>query len=192
MRYKPSQKEESRARILEAAGKMFRRHGLGGIGVDGLAKAAGLTSGAFYVHFKGKAQAFHEVALEGLTELLDGVRAVQAEHGEQWLPVFVDFYLGFKRTCELDSACGLQALTPEVSRADVEFKIRYEAVMLQIVEAVAQGLPEREGAPSRQDRAWSLLALLSGGVTMARSLGQQQASDEIASSLRTIALAIAG
>lgn len=192
MRYKPSQREESRARILAAAGKMFRRHGLGGIGVDGLAKEAGLTSGAFYVHFKGKAQAFHEVALEGLTELLEGVRAFQAEHGAQWLPVFVDFYLGLKRTCELDNACGLQALTPEVTRADEELKIRYEAALLKVVEAVAQGLPEREGSPSRQDRAWSLLALLSGGVTMARALGQQQASEEVAGSLRTIALAIAG
>lgn len=192
MRYTPSQREESRSRILDAAGKMFRRHGVGGIGVDGLAKAAGLTSGAFYVHFKGKAQAFDEVVQRGMENLLDTVRAYQTRHGAQWLPAFVDFYLGPNRTGELDEACYLQALSPEVMRADDEAKARYEAVLQKVVDLVAQGLPEREGAPSRRERAWSLLALLSGGVTMARAMGQAQAGEEVASALRTVALAIAG
>ena len=48
MRYGPGLKQEARTKILDAAGRGFRRLGFGGIGVDGLAKEAGVTSGAFY------------------------------------------------------------------------------------------------------------------------------------------------
>ena len=129
MRYKPGHKEESRARILEAAGRGFRRHGLGGIGVDGLAREAGVTSGAFYVHFPSKSIAFEEVAVAGLEQLLASIEGLQTERGSAWIEAFVDRYLGFKRTCLLDDACGLQALTPEVIRADVAVRRRYETAV---------------------------------------------------------------
>ena len=67
------QKLQTRQRILEAAGRGFRKGGFGGVGVDGLAKEAGVTSGAFYVHFGSKAQAFSESVVYGMTVLKDGV-----------------------------------------------------------------------------------------------------------------------
>ena len=190
MRYKPGHKEESRARILEAVGRGFRRHGVGGIGVDGLAREAGVTSGAFYAHFGSKAEAFEEAAIAGLVSLGSAIEGLQAEHGGAWIEPFVDFYLGFKRTCELDEACGLQALTPEVMRADAPVRGRYQQALLKVVERVAKGLPSRPGAPSRKDRAWALLALLSGGVTLARATQDPAVGDEAAAALRRIALAI--
>lgn len=51
-------KEETWRLMLEAAGRAFRSPGYDGIGVDGLAKGAGVTSGAFYAHFGSKAAAF--------------------------------------------------------------------------------------------------------------------------------------
>ena len=192
MRYKPGHKEASRARILEAAGRGFRRHGLGGIGVDGLAREAGVTSGAFYVHFSSKSIAFEEVAVAGLEQLLASIERLQAERGAAWIEAFVDRYLGIRRTCRLDDACGLQALTPEVVRADVAVRRRYEAALKRIAERVAQGLPERPGAPSTTERAWSLLALLSGGVTMTRSTVDEAFGEDVAKALKGVALAIAG
>lgn len=190
MRYKPGHKEESRARILAAVGRGFRRHGLGGIGVDGLAKEAGVTSGAFYGHFVSKGNAFEAAAEAGLVELREGVERFQGEHGDLWLEAFVDFYLGFKRTCELDNACGLQALTPEVVRADTAVRARYETALAGIVEQVARGLPQST-EQGRKAQAWALLALLSGGVTMARSMADPVASDNVAQALRASALGIA-
>jgi TetR/AcrR family transcriptional regulator, transcriptional repressor for nem operon len=55
----------ARERLIEAAGRGFRTSGFGGIGVDGLAKAAGLTSGAFYIHFSSKREAFRFAHHEG-------------------------------------------------------------------------------------------------------------------------------
>jgi AcrR family transcriptional regulator len=192
MRYKPGHKEESRARILEAAGRGFRRQGLGGIGVDGLAREAGVTSGAFYVHFPSKSAAFEAVAVAGLEQLLASIEGLQARSGTAWIEAFVDHYLGFKRTCLLDDACGLQALTPEVIRADDAVRLRYQATLARIAERVAQGLPQRPDAPPTIERAWALLALLSGGVTMTRSMPDEALSQEVAAGLKRVALAIAG
>src|SRR4051795_8403890 len=85
---------DARARLVEAAGRGFRTNGCGGAGVDGLAKGAGLTSGAFYAHFDSKAEAFRLVVADGLATLRNGVAAFQQQHGRFWRDPFVDFYLG--------------------------------------------------------------------------------------------------
>src|SRR3954454_5053864 len=141
MRYGPEHKEETRGRILTAAGRGFRRLGYGGIGVDGLAKEAGVTSGAFYGHFPSKAEAFKAAAIAGLVQLREAIEDLRASGGEDWLATFVDFYMSVRRTCDLSESCALQSLTPEVARADQDTRTAYEAELLRVAEAVAQGLP---------------------------------------------------
>jgi AcrR family transcriptional regulator len=57
----------TRADLLEAAARVFARHGLNGASVDDVAAEAGYTSGAVYSNFAGKEELFvaafeHEVA----------------------------------------------------------------------------------------------------------------------------------
>ena len=66
MRHKGVNKEETHQRMLEAVGCGFRDRGYAGIGVDGLAKTAGVTSGAFYAHFGSKGEAFDVALAAGL------------------------------------------------------------------------------------------------------------------------------
>ena len=190
-RYAPGHKEEAKARILAAVGRGFRKRGYGGIGVDGLAKEAAVTSGALYGHFPSKEAAFKEALVAGIDELRGGIEALRAEHGAGWLEVFVDFYLGYKRVCELGDSCALQSLTPEVQRADGEIKATFESHIKLVAQAVADGLPGRN-ARDRLSRAWALLAILSGGVTLARAVHDQPASDAIAAAIRKAALEAAG
>jgi TetR/AcrR family transcriptional regulator, transcriptional repressor for nem operon len=187
-RYAPGHREEARARILAAVGRGFRKRGYGGIGVDGLAKEAAVTSGALYGHFPSKEAAFKEAVLAGLDELRAGIEALRAEHGVKWIEIFVDFYLGYKRTCELGDSCTLQSLTPEVQRSDRETKTAYEARMKLVADAVADGLSGADAA-DRLQRAWALLAILTGGVTLARAVEDQATSDTIAAAVRKTALA---
>src|SRR5262245_42102180 len=183
MRYGPAHKEEARARILKAAGRGFRSQGFGGIGVDGLAKEAGVTSGAVYVRFTSNADAVREAAVAGLVELREAIEMLRAGKGEAWLDEFVDFYLTIRRTCDTAESCALQSLTPEVARADPDTKAAYEAELLQVVEAVADGLLQ-DSPDDRRKTAWSILALLSGGVTMARSAEDPETSSQIAGALK--------
>ena len=187
-RYAPGHREEAKARILAAVGRGFRKRGYGGIGVDGLAKEAAVTSGALYGHFPSKEAAFKEAVVAGLDELRAGIEALRAEHGAKWIEIFVDFYLGYKRTCELGDSCTLQSLTPEVQRSDSETKTAYEARMKMVAQAVADGLSGTDSA-DRLQRAWALLAILTGGVTLARAVEDQATSDAIAAAVRKTALA---
>lgn len=190
MRYGPDHKGAARRRILEAAGRGFRRLGFGGIGVDGLAREAGVTSGAFYGHFPSKVEAFKAAAVEGLVHLREGVEALQAGAGEAWFEKFVDFYMSARRTCDLGESCALQSLTPEVTRADRPTKAAYEAELVRVVEAVAGGLPKGTLA-ARRKTAWAVLSILSGGVSIARSAADPRIGAQIAAGVRNAALKLA-
>src|SRR5882672_12552788 len=54
MRYPSDQKARAKQAILQAGARALKTSGFNGIGVDGLAAAAGVTSGAFYSNFPNK------------------------------------------------------------------------------------------------------------------------------------------
>lgn len=190
MRYGPGYKEDAQIRILRAAGRGFRRFGYGGIGVDGLAKDAGVTSGAFYGHFHSKADAFRAAAVAGLVELREGIERLRADAGDAWLQEFAEFYMSVRRTCELGESCALQSLSPDVARADAVTRADYEEELLKVVDAVAAGL--RHGTlAERRKTAWAVLSMLSGGVTLARSGNDQKVGATIANAIKSAVLALA-
>lgn len=176
------QKEQTYRRILDAAGRGFRSGGFGGVGVDGLAKLAGVTSGAFYTHFPSKECAFEQAVLVGVEALEQAVRALRETQGEAWLDAFIDFYLNDKRVCELGESCAVQSLVPEVGRADPHLKAAVETRLQRVVDAIADGLPGDDEA-GREGRAWALLALLSGGVSLARAVQRPALAEAMAQAL---------
>jgi TetR/AcrR family transcriptional regulator, transcriptional repressor for nem operon len=190
-RYAPGHKQEAKARILAAVGRGFRKRGYGGIGVDGLAKEAEVTSGALYGHFPSKEAAFKEAVMAGIDELREAIEALRAEHGAKWVEIFIDFYLGQKRVCDLGESCALQSLTPEVQRSDDETRAAFETHMELVAHAVADGLAGAD-ARDRLARAWALLAILSGGVTLARAVEDRQTAETIAAAIRQAAFKAAG
>jgi len=173
------QKLQTRQRILEGAGRGFRKSGFGGIGVDGLAKEAGLTSGAFYVHFDSKAQAFRESVAQGMAELRDGVLYFQEKHGHAWWPEFVRFYLSAKRTCDLSESCTLQTMPTEVSRSDEASRTTFEVALRNVAQVVVDG-PDSPSAPQDMEAACSALSSLVGAVTLARAVRSSAFADQIA------------
>lgn len=183
MAHRAGQKEESRARLLASAGRGFRSHGFGGLGVDGLAKEAGLTSGAFYAHYKSKAVAFREAVVAGMEDLRACIEHKRETLGGGWRKSFIDFYLSDRRTCDLADSCALQSLTGEVARADEEAREAYEVELRKVIDATAAGMGA-ESAAERQTEATALLALLVGGVSLARAVKDPAFSEEIAASLR--------
>lgn len=187
MAHRSGQKEESRARILDAAGRGFRRHGFGGLGVDGLASEAGVTSGAFYAHFKSKAAAFREAVTVGIRSLHDGIEAMRAAKGAGWREAFIEFYLGERRTCALSDSCALQSLSGEVARGDDDVRAAYEVELRQVIDAAAAGLPG-VSEQARRDDAIALLALLAGGVSLARAVKDPALAVEIAAAVKQAAM----
>ncbi len=181
------QKLATRQRILEAAGRGFRKSGFGGVGVDGLAKEAGVTSGAFYVHFDSKAAAFRESVVQGMSDLKDGVRHFQAEYGRTWWSEFVRFYLGPRRTCDLSESCALQSLSSEVARSDMSARITFETLLLEVATLITVG-PRSTNAPSDVGAAIAAISTLAGAVTLARAVNDPAIAEQIATAAERILL----
>ncbi len=173
---------DARERLQAAAGRGFRKGGFGGIGVDGLAKEAGLTSGAFYAHFGSKAEAFRQAVQGGIRDLAQGIAAFH-ESGGAWVDRFVDFYLTERVTCDLAESCALQSLTADVARADAPTRNFYSEGLDEAITALAAGTKDRAAAIA-------MLALLSGGVSMARAVSDPALAGEILAAVRKSAAQI--
>jgi len=184
----PTKKEQTRARILDAASQSFRSSGYAGTGVDGIAKAAGVTSGAFYAHFGSKDGAFDAALATGMDEVIESIPNFQTEFGEDWVVAFADYYLGEAHRNDLACGCAMTTLSPEVARADPEVHMAYEAKMNRIVGLIADGLGG-DSDEVRRARAWAMLSTLIGGLTLSRAVANPDIANGIAAAARTAALA---
>lgn len=190
MTKKLTKREQTRMRILEAAGREFRSNGYAGIGVDGVAKAAGVTSGAFYAHFGSKDGAFEAAVSAGLDEVIEAVPVFQREHGPNWIQAFANYYLGKSHRDDLASGCAMTTLSPEVVRASPALHTVYEEKMCKIAGLIAQGLANGTNQ-ERLARAWVLLGTLIGGLTISRAVHDNITAQQISDALVASAVAAA-
>lgn len=187
----PTKKQQTRERMLDAASQCFRSNGYAGIGVDGIAKAAGVTSGAFYAHFGSKDGAFDAALAAGLDEVIEAIPKYQQEFGSDWLRAFTDYYLGKAHRDDLAGGCAMTTLSPEVVRAEPGVHAAYEEKMSRIADLIANGLAGGSD-DDRRTRAWAMLGTLIGGLTVARAVKKRKTAEEIAASIRAAAVAAAG
>jgi TetR/AcrR family transcriptional regulator, transcriptional repressor for nem operon len=183
MRYPPDQKAKARAAILQAGAEALRENGFNGIGVDGLAAAAGVTSGAFYSNFKNK-----EALLDGVIDAFLGQPFIDAagsiaerrEMLRQWL----DYYISDYHRENPAIGCVMPTLSADVARAAPGVRETYRIKMADLVQKVAAVLNGSE--QDRTRRAWSIVAMMVGAIGIARAMPDgTDASDAIRSVLST-------
>ncbi len=191
MTRKQERKEETWRKMLLAASRSFRSYGYAGIGVNGIAKAAGVTSGAFYDHFGSKDGAFGAALDSGLDEVIEAVPIYQSEHGTNWVKAFVDYYLGRPHRNDLACGCAMAALTPDVVRSGPKVHAAFEKKMTTIADLAARGLAGASDE-DRRARAWALLSVLIGGLNLARAMKNTKAGDEVAAAVSAAAIRAAG
>jgi len=187
----PTKKQLTHQRMLDAAGRSFRSNGFAGIGVDGIAKAAGVTSGAFYAHFGSKNGAFDAALKAGLDEVIAAIPVFRRDHGKKWVAAFTDYYLGRPHREDLTAGCAMTTLSPEVVRANAKVHTAYEEGMTKIVALVGDGLAG-DTLEQRHARAWVMLSTLIGGLTIARAVESDTLAGEIAASVKLAAVTAAG
>lgn len=74
-------REETRRRLIEAGTELFARDGLHGTTSARIARAAGVATGTFYLHFKDKQALFRHIVFAALAELRE--RMARAMAGER-------------------------------------------------------------------------------------------------------------
>jgi len=73
--------DDTRTRLVEAAAEVFAEKGYDGAGVQEIARRAGLTTGAIYGRFRGKAELLQEAIETKTTDELDELFASHAFDG---------------------------------------------------------------------------------------------------------------
>jgi TetR/AcrR family transcriptional repressor of nem operon len=182
MRYAAGHREQTRAKILRAAGKVFRRQGYHAAGVDKVMEEAGLTAGGFYAHFASKEALLAEVLAPAAAGALHD-EPIEHLTGRAWADAFVDRYLSQAHLIKTEDGCPLPPLVSEVARADGSVKASFEA----IVRGLATRLCEHAGGDVSEDRALAVLALCVGGLGVARSVQDEALAERILAACRDLA-----
>ena len=112
MRKSKAAAAETKAGIINAASRAFKRRGFDGVGVADLMAAAGLSHGAAYKHFCSK-QALAAACLQAATEV-SVARARRARTAKGWMAR----YLSADRVADAGDGCAFAALAVDVARAD--------------------------------------------------------------------------
>lgn len=188
VRYPPEHKRAARERILDAAARCFRSKGYVASGVDEVMKRAGLTAGAFYAHFESKEALLADVlgASLGVTRALL-FSGLEDRQGSEWLAEVVRRYLSRTHRDAAGEGCSLPSLTVEVARQSDQAREVFESHLRTLVAEVADKIP---AAPelSPEDRALATLALMAGGIVLARAVKDQTLSDRILRACRRLAV----
>ena len=172
MRYPADQKTRARDALLRASARSLKTSGFNGVGVDGLAAAAGVTSGAFYSNFANKEAMLEAVIDAGLGEpfLSDTDSATRAEARARLIG-FVQEYISTDHSLDAAEGCVMPALSADVSRAEPPVKDAYQRKMTALIDRIA-GLLDG-GQSDRQRRAWSIVALMVGSIAISRAMPEQ-------------------
>ena len=167
MRTSNEQKAATRQRIMEQAGRLFRRHGIDGVGVDAVMHEAGLTHGGFYGHFASKEALAAEVCADALTRSAARWERIRSEnHPDAALALIVENYLGAAYLQDSERGCVVPVLGAELARKEGSRPALTDALRVMI-DALAACLPRRRRRPARE-RAMAKFATMVGAVLLAR------------------------
>jgi TetR/AcrR family transcriptional repressor of nem operon len=187
MRYSREHKLQTHARILEAAGKVFRERGYNGAGVDSIMEEAGLTPGGFYAHFDSKEALLVETLKHVLNETSQHLLAgMEEQEGSQWLHTFVRRYLSREHCKAIPEGCAIPALVSEIARAGTAPRKAFEEILHKVVAEIEGKMPDQAGL-STTGRALAVLALCIGGVALARAVETPAFADKILRACREFA-----
>lgn len=178
MRYPPEHKQETRQRLVQAGAALAKRQGFAASGLDALAGAAGLTTGAFYAQFKSKPELLRAIAEQELARAVDSFSARTPEQAAHALAR----YLSPQHAAHPEAGCAIPALGAEIARADLATREVFE-VQLQRLHAVLTALL------GNSDAAWGLVCQSVGGILVARAMATPEARDAVLAGVLADALA---
>jgi TetR/AcrR family transcriptional repressor of nem operon len=188
MRYPSDQKARAKQAILQAGASALRTNGFNGIGVDGLAASAGVTSGAFYSNFSNKEALLEEVIAacvgEPFIDSESGSLAERQDRLREWLAL----YISAEHRADPASGCVMPTLSADVARSNPEIRTTYQRKMLELVRKMSNVL---EGAAAdREKRAWSIVALMVGAIAISRAMPDGEAANRALDSALQTATAL--
>lgn len=186
MRQSAPRRAETRQRILDAAGRLFRAEGIDGVGVDAVMREAGLTHGGFYLHFPSKEALAAEVSRTLLQKAADRWQDVSAgEAPEAALRAIVEGYLHPGRAAAA-ACCPLTTLGSDVARRP-QSRTAVGGALRGMLDALSRCLPGR-----READAMVTLSTMVGAVVLSRLADDPATAEAFLSTAREAIVPVNG
>ena len=175
MRYAPEHNEETRERILAAASRLFREHGIAAVGLAKIMAEAELTVGTFYTHFKSK----EALLKDALVQSLQTHEQLRQALGRGDLEMAVRAYLSPEHRDAAGTGCPVAALGAEVARHPRATRHTLVSQLEPSLDAVAALLSTRRGKKVSRADAAAFFGLLVGTLQLARATPDRAESGAI-------------
>ena len=169
MRYPVEETAAKHERIVKEASRLFRERGFENVSVSEVMKAAGLTHGAFYAHFRSKEELQAAAVAYGIKVSLGHMQRNKKNRGS-----YADRYLSRWHRDNPGDGCTMAALAQEVARSTPELKAAFEQGLQEILPAIGG---------ERKEAIFCAAAMI-GGVVLARAVQDPRFSEEILKSVR--------
>lgn len=170
-----AQAEQSRARIVDAATALFRRHGVDTVSIADIMKAADMTQGGFYKHFASKDALAVEACTTAFERSVEGWKEAarqSADGGKSALLELVTYYFADKPP---ERSCPMVAFSHNAMNSPPEaaFQMAYSTGVKRLFAAFGD-IARAGGAPDMTDERIKLLfAAMIGANLLARAIGNQ-------------------
>lgn len=191
MPYSPEHTARTRRRIVECARRLFNRHGFEQVTIDRIMAEAGLTRGAFYHHFRSKAQLYAEAVASYITCNPFVTRTAHArrpiDDPRRLARMLINLYLSDEVLDDVDSHCPLYALPSDVARAGLRPQQAYTDLirgMTRVYQAALGGIRDAER------RAQAMVSLCVGGMVLARTTSDPALRRSLRAAARHQAMAL--
>jgi len=183
MRYDPNHKHRTHRKIVRNASRQLRAKGLNTPAVATLMKAAGLTHGGFYRHFKNRDDLVVEAIEESLQDLRDRLITAAKENPDEGWKAMVKAYLTLESCDGADEGCPIAALAPDMARTRPAVKQRISSAILKFRQELSPFMPGR----NPEEKGANFLAIFSsmvGTIAIARTMPDPTVRQRILNTVR--------
>ncbi|WP_298293074.1 TetR/AcrR family transcriptional regulator [uncultured Litoreibacter sp.] len=180
-----TEKAKTHALLLSVAADQLRRRGFSGLNVSEVMKAAGLTHGGFYRHFKSKEDLAIAATRRAFSFFVKELELDLAAHPPHVaLNSFVDRYLSTEHLNDISKGCPVAALGADMARCSAAERVELEQGTDRLAEVLDAGLTEDQRQAGISGS--TLIAVLSGAINVARLQPDPERQTEILAAARNV------
>jgi len=185
MNARVDQKERTHSSILESAARLLRTKGISGARVADVMKGAGLTVGGFYAHFESKEELVDDALRRLGAELREKLFVrLDEKPADARGEVVVKRYLSPAHRSLKTLGCPFPAIVGEIGTTAPE----HRQVLAEEIDQLAEKFARISG--KSRNVALGIVALMVGGLSLARALDGTELSDEVLRACRALAASV--
>ncbi len=183
---------QNRRALVRAAGKLFREHGIDGVGVAEIGKEAELTHGALYAQFPSKEALAAEALADGLERSY--TRFVSAKGARPKIGDYLDWFVNKRHRDNLAQGCAMAASGSEIARHDKSVSRSFAEGFERSARAIEAAVQGASISATARERALMIAVGEIGAIVIARGVAKAnpRLSEEVLTACRRVLGEIGG